>query len=108
MGQGFHNYILYHLNNFKTGETRELKFVLESRLDYFNFTFNYLGSDEKNPTLTNYRLDIKSWILKLFADALSVQYDTKKRRLMKFDGLTNVSNKRGKAEHLVITYKYDG
>ena len=83
MGQGFHNYILYHLNNFKTGETRELKFVLESRLDYFNFTFNYLGSDEKNPTLTNYRLDIKSWILKLFADALSVQYDTKKRRLMK-------------------------
>ncbi len=70
------------------------------------FTFNFLGIDPKDKSQAKFRLDIKSWILKLFADAISVQYDVKNRWLMKFDGLTNVSNEKGSAEHLIIHYKH--
>lgn len=106
LGQGYHNYILNDFDVFKKGEKRVLDFVVPARLDYYRFDLTYVGLLKKEERRV-FRLDITNWVLKLFADKILVTYDDKSKRLMSYEGLTNIPDDNGKNQSLLITFEYD-
>lgn len=106
LGQGYHNYILNDFEKFNIGEKRTLDFVVPARLDYYRFDLTYVGL-LKTEQRRVFRLDITNWVLKLFADKILVTYDDKSKRLMTYEGLTNIPDDNGKNQSLVISMEYD-
>lgn len=106
LGQGYHNYILKNFKKFKAGEKRVLDFVVPARLDFYRFDLTYVGLLEKDNRKV-FRLDITNWVLRLFADKIIVTYDADTKRLMSYEGLTNIPDDQGKNQSLIITMEYD-
>lgn len=106
MGQGYHNYILTNFEAFKKGEKRTLDFVVPARQDFYRFDLTYVGLLEKENRKV-FRLDITSWVLRLFADKILVTYDASNKRLMSYEGLTNITDDKGKNQSLTITMEYE-
>lgn len=106
MGQGYHNYILTNFENFKKGEKRTLDFVVPARQDFYRFDLTYVGLLEKENRKV-FRLDITSWVLRLFADKILVTYDAATKRLMSYEGLTNITDDQGKNQSLTISMEYE-
>lgn len=107
-GQGYHNYIIKNLQNFKVGETRELKFIIPSMRDYFTFDLTYLGPlDSSKPDEVSLRLDITNFILRMFADKILVTYSLKDKKLLKYVGLTNITNEEDEQYDATITYTFE-
>ncbi len=107
-GQGYHNYIIENLDKFKVGEKRELKFILPSMRDYFTFDLTYLGAlDKNNPDEVSLRLDITNFILRMFADKIQVTYSLKEKKLIKYVGLTNITNDDDDQYDATLTYKFE-
>lgn len=100
-GQGYHNYIRANLNNFKKGTSKEIKFVIPSRRDYFSFDLSLLKSGEDKKT---FKLAITNWILKMFADSIEVDYDNE-GNLLAYRGLSNIQDKEGNNMDVVINLK---
>tara|TARA_R110000868_G_scaffold163335_1_gene395485 strand:- start:11609 stop:12295 length:687 start_codon:yes stop_codon:yes gene_type:complete len=98
-GQGYHNYIRANLNSFKEKEIREIKFIIPSRRDYFSFDLALLKQDENVKT---FRLAITNWLLKMFADSIEVDYDSK-GNLLAYRGLSNIQDSEGNNMDVVIT-----
>lgn len=98
-GQGYHNYIRANLNNFKSGEVKEIKFVLPSRRDYFSFDLSLVKEEGEIKT---FKLAITNWILKMFADSIEVDYDSK-GNLLAYRGLSNIQNEKGDNMDVLIT-----
>ncbi len=98
-GQGYHNFIRANLNNFKKDEIREIKFVLPSRRDYFSFDLSLI-KEEGN--IKTFKLAITNWVLKMFADSIEVDYDTK-GNLLAYRGLSNIQDENGDNMDVLIT-----
>jgi hypothetical protein len=52
------------------------------------------------------RVEIDSWVLRLFAGSLDVEYDRASRRLLRYRGLSNLTDARGDNPEVEITYAY--
>lgn len=106
LGQGYHNYIITHLNKFKPNEKRTLDFVVPAKQTFYKFDLTYLGKKSKSSQNVTLRLDITNWFLKLFASKIEVEYDPETKRLMAYRGLTNIVNDEGDNQSLNITFEY--
>jgi hypothetical protein len=106
-GQGYHNFILNNFDNFKAGNTRQVDFVVPSRMSSYKFELTALGVVNKEPELVGFQLDIKNWFLRMFADKIVVQYDAKSRKLMSYHGLTNIQDDKGQSQSLKVHFNYD-
>jgi len=106
MGQGYHNYILDHLNEFKSNEKRKILFVLPDKGDAFSFQLKVNGPQVNNPDFWDFRLEISNFLFGLFLDPISVTYSKKDRRLLAYDGLTNIVDDQGKNYQLKIKFNY--
>ena len=102
-GQGFHNFII---NNYTTlqKEKRKIYYVVPAfRLD-FGFEIEPISSSNKNQS--SFRLEIKNKLLALIASHITVTYQNDSKRLLVYDGLSNVSNDRGGQYNAKIEYNY--
>jgi|GEM_PF-1374943 hypothetical protein len=106
MGQGYHNYIVSNLQEFKVNEKRTLDFVVPAKQTYYKFDLTYLGKKDEKSNLVTFRLDITNWFLSLFASKIEVDYDPKSKRLMGYRGLTNIEDDNGDNQSLNITFQY--
>lgn len=104
-GQGYHNLIVRDFSEFEQNPTRTLDFVVPSRQTSYRFGLTYLGVDSES-SLASFRLDISNWFLRLFADKIIVRYDPETKRLMSYEGLTNIQSDQGENQSLTITMIY--
>ena len=51
------------------------------------------------------RVEVDSWVLRLFAEALDCEYDLATGRLVRYRGPTNLEDEAGR--HPVVTITYD-
>jgi hypothetical protein len=103
VGQGFHHFIVNHLEAIDNGEILHVKLVFPSRLDEYTFRIRKL--EEKGDRLL-VRLEVDNWILRLFAPYVEAVYDRKNGRLLRYEGISNISNAEGDHESVVIDYTY--
>jgi hypothetical protein len=105
VGQGFHHFIRTHLEGIAAGEIYHVKLVLPSRLDQFKFRIRKLNTERG---VLKVRLEIDNWVIRLFAPHVDADYDLKTRRLLRYEGISNMTNTAGKHPKVTIKYSYAG
>lgn len=98
-GQGFNNYILNHFNE----QSADIKFIVTSKLDYFNFKLNALPGD--SPDERKFVLKLSNWFLRALVDKMTVDYRIKDKVLLRFSGLTNVETDDHNSQVLSVNFK---
>jgi len=104
VGQGIHHFIVDNLEAISRGEIIHVKMVLPSRLDQYEFRIRKRNLE--GDTL-HVRLEIDNWFLRLFAPHIDCDYDMKTRRLLRYEGISNLTDGSGKHAKVVITYSYE-
>ncbi len=101
VGQGFHHFIVEHLEAVAAGEVFHVKLALPSRLDQFDFRIRKLRSKGDRLWI---RLEVDHWLLRLFAPHIDVLYDRPTGHLLRYDGISNVADASGECVPVRIEY----
>jgi hypothetical protein len=104
VGQGFHQFIVHNLERIAQGEVIHIRLVLPSRLDQYEFRIRKRKVDGDTLYI---RLEIDNWLLRLFAPHVDVEYDQENRRLLRYEGISNLEAASGKHKKVTITYSYE-
>jgi hypothetical protein len=104
VGQGIHHFIVDNLEAIASGEIIQVKMVLPSRLDQYDFRIRKRTLEGDTLYV---RLEIDNWFLRLFAPHMDCEYDMKTRRLLRYEGISNLTDASGKHAEVVITYSYE-
>jgi hypothetical protein len=105
-GQAFHYYISDNLDRLIRGETIEMDLV---RIDTGGtFGFRVKRDQEKTQTMGKIHLvaEAQNWFFRLFAPALKVTYSTESKRLLYYQGPSNILSPNGDRQKVEITYAY--
>jgi hypothetical protein len=80
-----------------------LKFMIPGPLDVYEFKLKvFKVMDDK----VEFEVMINNWFLKLFAPKLKMIYELKSRRLLSYEGLSNLKGADGKLMKVEIKYDY--
>lgn len=104
-GQGLDRYVRDRLDELEAGSELRVAFAIPSRQDFYDFRVRALRG-EGNDRTVRVRVEIDSWVLRLFAGSLDVEYDRASRRLLRYRGLSNLTDARGDNPEVEITYAY--
>ena len=104
VGQGFHQFIIHNLEQIAQGEIFQVRLVLPSRLDQYDFR---IRKRKIEGDILFIRLEVENWLLRLFAPNIDVDYDLKKRQLIRYEGISNLEDPSGKHKKVTITYSYE-
>lgn len=98
-GQGFDNFIKEEFNNLKK---KKIKFVVLDQLDFFNFMASSLS--HKILTESQFKLEIDSFWVGLLINPITVTYSNDSKKLIKYQGLSNILDKNKKSQEVLISY----
>ena len=103
IGQGFHHFIVTHLEAIETGEVFHVKLALPSRLDQFRFRIRKRRIERDDLWI---RLEVDNWVLRLFTPHIDVIYGRGGRRLLRYEGISNIADASGECKPVRIDYAY--
>ena len=101
-GQGWHYYLT---ENFETLEKDkvELKLVLPGLLKKYDFVITKTKESKARLT-SDFKID--NWLISLFAPKMRLTYDRQTRNLVQYQGISNILDKDGEKQEVVIRYEY--
>lgn len=103
--QGFDNFIRTNSGKLASGPVG-FKFGILEKKDFFSLT-GY-QRDSSAPDEIEYGIRASNVIVRLFVDELRVIYDSKKMRLKRFSGRSNILDNGGKVQNVTIDYQWLG
>ncbi len=103
-GQGLDRLVRARLDELARGESLVLSYVIPSRLDAYELRVRAAGAS--GAERVRVRVEFSSWLLRLLAPALEVDYDPATRRLLRYRGPSNLADDRGENPDVEITYAY--
>lgn len=101
-GQGLDRLVRARLPEVAGGTRLELTYAIPSRLDTYDLRVRAL--DGGGPTV-RVRAEFSSWVLRLLAPSLEVEYDRETRRLLRYRGVSNLTFD-GTNPEVEINYAY--
>jgi hypothetical protein len=104
-GQGLDRLVRARLDDLARGESLVLSYVIPSRLDAYELRVRAAGA-RGSVERVRVRVEFSSWLLRLLAPALEVDYDPATRRLLRYRGPSNLADERGENPDVEITYAY--
>ncbi len=104
-GQGLNFYVLEHLAELNDDKTLPLRLLIPGKLDAYDFALRRVHSSD--PQVAEFEIKVENWFLKIFAPTLHVRYDVKSKRILWYQGLSNLKNDKGDNQSVTITYAYD-
>lgn len=102
MGQGFHNLIMARFEELKV-KPLEVNFIIPRKKDYFRFKIEKVKSNGDSIELS---LRPSHFLLKAIVPKISVSYHTQTKKLLSFQGMTNIEDSNGEAIKAAIGYNY--
>ena len=100
--QGWHYYLIENLNVIDKKDIA-LNLVLPSDLDFYNFKIEH-ASSAGDQVVAN--LKLSNWLLSVFAPKLRLVYDKKMKRLVEYQGVSNILDEKGGRQDVTIVYEY--
>lgn len=111
---GFDRFIESQWDNLIGGETLVRKFLVPSRLEFMQWRIRRddvsqqeaRASDASDSRVVRFALEIDSAFLRLVVPPILVIYDRDTRRLMRYEGLSNLRDESGENHSVRIEFKY--
>jgi hypothetical protein len=102
-GQGFHFFIVSQLSSLKKGDHAVVDFAIPGRLTSYQFQYKVeeLTSDE-----AVIKLFVNNLFLRMIAPSLSMRYSLKSKRLLEYNGLSNLKNAKGHTQKVKIVFDH--
>lgn len=80
-----------------------------SQLDYFQFRLVNVGEETVQGRKTRIvRFESDHWFIRLFVDPVIVWYDMETKRAVKYEGISNLYNEKGKSYIVRVTFDKPG
>jgi len=102
-GQGFNRFIVAHLDALVRGERITAKFVFPAKMDQYDII---IGKHKIENNRMLVRIDLDSWFLRLFVPHLEAEYDLSTGRLLRYQGVSMISDASGDTVAVNIFYDY--
>lgn len=103
---GFNNFVQERWDSIMRGERLQMYFALPFTLDYYRFR---LYKDEEKVingrNVAIVRCEIDNIVLRLFVKPIVLAYDTGTRRMVSYNGISNINDEEGKSHLVRIEYK---
>jgi len=103
IGQGFHHFIVTHLEAIESGEVYHVKLALPSRLDQFRFRIRKRRIEGDDVWI---RLEVDNWVLRLFTPHIDVIYERGSGHLLRYEGISNIADASGECKPVRIDYAH--
>lgn len=101
--QGWHYYLIENLEILEKQEI-ELKLLLPSELDSYTFKVKH-AKTTGNLVIGN--LKLSNWLLGFFAPNLRLTYDKQLKKMIEYNGISNILDTNGERKNVTIRYLYD-
>jgi hypothetical protein len=101
--QGLNYYIRYDINKALNVKSMPISLLIPGRLEYFRFNMNNHGVQEG---VLNLELSAANFFVRLFAPRMKIKYDVKTRRLLRYEGVSNLLKEDGSTQDVIIEYEY--
>ncbi|HSZ72702.1 MAG TPA: hypothetical protein VK750_08490, partial [Cytophagaceae bacterium] len=98
---GFNYYIKNNWKKLTNGETLVFNFAVPSQLDYFSFR---LYKESETTDVVVFKMEPDNFLLRKLVDPIHVTYKVSTKRILKYEGLSNINDKRGKSYLVKIMY----
>jgi hypothetical protein len=105
-GQGLHMYLRDHLDQLAEGNAiQQVRFLVP--MEGRDFTSRIRRLDTPGaPGTVAFGIEADSWLLRLVAPRLEVRYDRETRRLLSYQGASNLLDADRGVQNVTITYRY--
>lgn len=105
-GQGLDRLIRDRLDELARGELVRVSLALPARQACYAFRLRG-GEVDAGVSTVHVRVEPESWLLRLLAPKLEVEYDRASRRLLRYQGVSNLDGPDGESRKVDIVYGYD-
>ncbi|MFK7871775.1 MAG: hypothetical protein AB8C84_01205 [Oligoflexales bacterium] len=99
--QGWHYYLVNRLDEIGE-EGLEFNLIFPSQLDYYAFDLKKEGGSEN---LLSLSLQFSNWFIRIFAPRLDLVYDTQKKKLVSYQGPSNLMDAEGEVQYVKVIYQ---
>lgn len=102
-GQGLNFYMHENIDKLKPGQVVPLRLLIPGKLDYYDFDLE-VGSEQHG--VIEFEIYAKNWFFRLLAPKFRARYELKTKRIVWYDGLSNISNDKGDTQVVTIDFNY--
>lgn len=107
MDGGFDYFVRENWESLASGERMAFRFLAPVQLDDYAFAVEKIKEDTwKGRAALFLRLEIDNFVLKRIVNPFLLVYDYKTKRILQFDGLSNINDEKGKSLRVRIVYDY--
>lgn len=101
--QGFHNYIVANFDELLKTQ-KKISIIVASQKDYFYFLIDKkkISNDKVHFVITP-----NNFFLKQLVTPIELEYSISNKRLLRFYGLSNLNDEKGKSQVVNIVYEYN-
>ena len=106
---GFNSFVQVHWDSLITGRKLLVNFGVPSRLDYYSFRLYKDGEtriDGRRVLIVKF--DVDNFVLRFLVDPIILKYDTETKRMISYEGISNLSDGKGKNYVVKIDFGTDG
>lgn len=100
---GFDRFIAAHWESLLAGQAQVRPFLIPSRQAFVRFSIEVSAVE---PDTVRFEMKPTSWLLSLVVPPLLVEYDRTARRLLKYEGLSNLRDAEGEPYLVRIRFTY--
>ena len=102
-GPGLIYYVAAHLDQLVAGHIFKFKYVIPGKFQKYDF---YIETIQQNKQLAEFDVKLQSWPMRLFGAKLKIIYSVQQKRILFYEGPSNLRDKDGKMMSVKIEYKY--
>ena len=102
-GPGLIYYVGAHLDQLVAGHIFKFKYVIPGKFQTYDF---YIEMIQHNQQLAEFDVKLQSWSMRLFGANLKIIFSVPKKRILIYEGPSNLRDEDGKMMRVKIEYKY--
>ncbi|MFZ5630570.1 MAG: hypothetical protein ACOY5B_15665 [Spirochaetota bacterium] len=99
---GFDYFVRENFDRICSGKNAAFNFAVPIELDYFRFRVSMQEAGE----VCRMNLELDNFVLRQLVKPIKLWYDTKERRLRKYEGISNINGPDGKSLKVRVVFNY--
>lgn len=104
---GFNFFIEKNWDRLMNGEVLSFNFVAPSQLDYFSLrVYKKHETTFRGKPAVVMNMDVDNFLIRFFVEAIHMTYDTSSRKLLLYDGISNIYDAEGKSHMVRMEFNY--
>lgn len=104
-GQGLHNFLISNISEFQKNPKLKEEIIFLIPMNQDSYSFRIKVKELKEDTI-QFRVEADSWLFRIVAPHIDVTYDLKSKRLLIYEGPSNLLTDDQKKSKVRIKYKY--